>query len=400
LSDSGAESFAQIATVAVDRVDAPQTTRQIKDMPPPPRPLKKTKAPSQATPEQLRSRQLGALLGLCVGEALGARTEQKNLPSADFPQLNDGPYVEPMGGGRLELRPGQVSWGAEMAQVLSTTLRNLRRYDLFETAKAYTRWLPNALDAPDAVKAALALVAEGRSPEFTGRTVWLDGFQRIKDNAPLARTAPIGVFFHSQREARLTATFEDTAITHFDPLCQLACATFNGIVAAGVAAPGERLTPEALLKTAEAELSLAAATLGRREPDWVTQTKEAADVLREDLRMAQADDPELYGPELHLFFPWPTPLRVTYRLAFWELFHAPSMEAALIDVANRGGDADTNAAVTGALFGAIFGEEAVPRAWIERLMEAPGPMGGVHWTTYHPQHLITLAGLGPEDRDG
>ncbi len=367
-------------------------------MPPPPRPGKKLKAPTSATAEQLRDRQRGALLGLAVGEALGARTEQKNLPAADFPTLNEGPYVEPVGGGRLELRAGQVSWGAELAQVLSTTLRTLRRYDVLETAKAYGRWLPHALDVPDAVKAALEQVLEGRWPEHTGRRVWLDGFQKVRDNAPLARTAPIGVFFHSQREARQLASFEDTAITHFDPLCQLACATYNGILAAAVAAPGERLTPEALLKTAEAELSLAAATLGRREPDWVTQTKEAADVLREDLRQAQEDDPQLYGPELHLFFPWPTPLRVTYRLAFWELFHAPSLEAALVDVVNRGGDADTNAAVTGALFGAVFGEAAVPPAWIERVMEAPGPMGGVHWTVYHPQHLVTLAGLGPEDR--
>jgi ADP-ribosylglycohydrolase len=367
-------------------------------MPPPPRPAKKSKAPTTATPEQVRDRQKGALLGLAVGEAMGIRTEGKNLPSAEFPNLNDGPWLEPRGGGRFELRAGQVSWCSELAQVLSTTLRNLRRYDVLETAKAYARWLPHAIEVPDAVKAALEQVLEGRPPEFTGRRVWLEGFQKVKDNAPLGRTAPIGVFFHARREERQLATFEDTAITHFDPLCQLACATYNGIIAAAISAPGERLTPDVLLKTAEAELSLAAATLGRREPDWVTQTKEAADVLREDLRAAQEDDPMLYGPELHLFFPVPTLLRVTYRLAFWELFHAPSLEAALVDVANRGGDADTNAAVTGALFGAVFGEAAIPPAWVERIMEAPGPMGGVHWSVYHPQHLVTLAGLGPDDR--
>jgi len=33
-------------------------------------------------------------------------------------------------------------------------------------------------------------------------------------------------------------------------------------------------------------------------------------------------------------------VRVAFRLAFWELLHAPSVEAALIDVVNRGGDAD------------------------------------------------------------
>ncbi len=361
---------------------------------PPPRSNKKSKAPTSATTEQIRARQRGALLGLAVGEALGIRNEQRNLPAAMFPELNDGPLAEPRGGGRFELRPGQVMWGSEMAQVLSTTLRNLRRYDLIETGKAYARWLPAAIpeSVPDAVKNALEQIIDGRSPEYTGRRVWLEGFQKVRDNAPLVRTAPIGIFFHGRREERINATLEDTGITHFDPLCQLACTTFNSIIAAGISAVGERLDPEQLLKVAEAELSLAAATLGRKEPDWVSMTKDAADWLREDLKMAQADDPELYGPDLHLFFPWPTSIRVSYRLAFWELFHAPSLEAALIDVANRGGDSDTNAAITGALFGAIFGESAVPQAWTERVMEAPGG-------AYHPRNLVTLAGLTPEEHD-
>ncbi|MFO0599285.1 MAG: ADP-ribosylglycohydrolase family protein [Myxococcaceae bacterium] len=358
-----------------------------------PPPKKKVKAPTAATTEQIRARQKGALLGLAVGEAMGIRTEQRNMPAEMFPTLNEGPIIEPMGGGRFELRRGQVTWGAEMAQVLSTTLRNLRRYDLFETAKAYARWMqtvpPEVVPAP--IKAALDIVLDGRSPENSGRRVWLEGFQKVRDNAALVRTVVLGVFFHARRDDRVNATLEDTGITHFDPLCQLANATLNGIIAAAIGAVGERLDPAQLLKVAEAELSLAAATLGRKEPDWVIFTKEAADFLREDLKFAQADDPELYGPELHLFHPWPTPVRTTYRLAFWELFHAPSLEAALIDVTNRGGDADTNAAVTGALFGAIFGESAVPAAWVERVMEAPG---NGH---YHPRNLVTLAGLTPEE---
>lgn len=362
-------------------------------MPPPPprRPSKKVKAPTIASAEQIRARQRGALLGLAVGEALGIVNEQRNLPSAQFPELNEGPLTEPRGGGRLELAPGQVTWGSELAQVLSDTLRSLRRYDVFEAGKAYARWLPTALDVPDAIKAALEQLIDGRSPEYTGRRVWLEGYQKICDNAPLVRTVPIGVFFHSKHDERIRASLEDTAVTHFDPICQLACATFNGILAAAIRTPAERLDPAALLKVAEAELSLAAATLGRKEVDWVAQTKDASDWLRDDLKAAQADDPELYGPELHLFFPWPTSIRATYRLAFWELFHAPSLEAALIDVVNRGGDSDTNAAVTGALFGAIFGESAVPASWAERVLEA---RGGAH----HPRDLVTLAGLSPDDR--
>ena len=43
------------------------------------------------------------------------------------------------------------------------------------------------------------------------------------------------------------------------------------------------------------------------------------------------------------------------------------LEAVLVDVVNRGGDADTNAAIAGGLLGARHGHRAVPDRWIARL---------------------------------
>jgi len=55
------------------------------------------------------------------------------------------------------------------------------------------------------------------------------------------------------------------------------------------------------------------------------------------------------------------------RVAFWAAMRADSFEQAVVDAANLGGDADTNAAVTGALAGARFGASAIPQRWIEPL---------------------------------
>jgi ADP-ribosylglycohydrolase len=139
----------------------------------------------------------------------------------------------------------------------------------------------------------------------------------------------------------------------------------------------------------KAELAIAAVTLGRKEPDWIGHVSDAADWLREDLRAALDDDPLLYGPDLHLFSS-PTHLRVTFRLALWELFHAPSLQSGLLDVVNRGGEADVNAAVTGALLGAVFGDAAVPQEWASTVLEALEWVGGPHWHVYHPRLMITL----------
>jgi ADP-ribosyl-[dinitrogen reductase] hydrolase len=116
----------------------------------------------------------------------------------------------------------------------------------------------------------------------------------------------------------------------------------------------------------------------------------ATEMIREDLELARQDDPRLYWPELHMHRK-ASHLRVALRLAYWELFHAPSFEAGLVDVINRGGDADVNGAVTGALLGAFHGEEAIPTDWAQGVLDALRPRDGALWTTYHPRLLLMLA---------
>ena len=56
------------------------------------------------------------------------------------------------------------------------------------------------------------------------------------------------------------------------------------------------------------------------------------------------------------------------RVGFAGAFGHDSFEQAVVFAANLGGDADTNAAVTGALAGARFGAGGIPQRWIEPLM--------------------------------
>jgi ADP-ribosylglycohydrolase len=79
-------------------------------------------------------------------------------------------------------------------------------------------------------------------------------------------------------------------------------------------------------------------------------------------------------------------VRVAFRLAFWELGHASSFQAGLIDVVNRGGDADTNGAIAGALLGAHHGEEEIPADWRALVLSAKGLR-----PEYHPQVLLQMA---------
>ena len=59
---------------------------------------------------------------------------------------------------------------------------------------------------------------------------------------------------------------------------------------------------------------------------------------------------------------------VTTQTAFAALASGQAFEDALIEVVNKGGDADTNGAVAGALLGARDGYQAIPIRWREGLL--------------------------------
>jgi hypothetical protein len=54
---------------------------------------------------------------------------------------------------------------------------------------------------------------------------------------------------------------------------------------------------------------------------------------------------------------------IALQNAFYQLLHAPSLQAGVVETVRSGGDTDTNAAIAGALLGAVHGREAVPPQW-------------------------------------
>jgi ADP-ribosyl-[dinitrogen reductase] hydrolase len=53
--------------------------------------------------------------------------------------------------------------------------------------------------------------------------------------------------------------------------------------------------------------------------------------------------------------------------ALWCFYQTNNFEAAILQAANLGDDADTTAAICGQIAGAYYGESAIPSKWLERL---------------------------------
>jgi ADP-ribosylglycohydrolase len=54
---------------------------------------------------------------------------------------------------------------------------------------------------------------------------------------------------------------------------------------------------------------------------------------------------------------------IAFQNAFYQLLHSNTFEDGVIDTVLQGGDTDTNAAIAGALLGAVFGRDAIPADW-------------------------------------
>jgi ADP-ribosylglycohydrolase len=331
----------------------------------------------------VRPRAAGALLGLAVGDALGTTNEFKFLQGPAFPELATAPVDDVVGGGPFKLVAGQVTDDTQMAAVIAERFLASDLFVAGDLAKGYLAWRDVAFDVGVQITQVLDQIASGTAADKAGRAVWEARDRFPAGNGSLMRTAVIGVLLAGMdAETRRRATFIDSTITHFDPRCVLACAAFNAAIAHALT---EKPSPSSMLRAASAELPEAAAQLRLHYGDIASEIEAARTALAGDLEAARDDDPQLYGEELHLHkgagF-----VRVAFRLAFWELLHAPDYRAAVVDAANRGGDADTNAAIVGAVLGAFHGIDSIPPGWREKVLAAPGLRAGS--LDLHPRAFV------------
>lgn len=261
------------------------------------------------------ARAFGAYLGLAVGDALGAPLE---FMSAQAICQRYGVVNTMLGGGWLNVEPGEVTDDTEMTVVMARAILEERGFDLQSIANAWAAWLKHGPKDIGATckRGILRYMREGSLSKA------LD--DRDAGNGACMRNLPVALLTLEDKDAFFQHTIAQCHFTHHHPLSAMGTLAFYRMV--------QRL------------------------------------ILGEGKKAAQAEVNQLIQKEpLFSFDPYPGKssgyIVDTLQTVFHGYFTTNNFADCLIKVVNLGGDADTTGALAGILAGATYGQSAIPSAW-------------------------------------
>lgn len=262
-----------------------------------------------------------------AGDALGSLVEFRAPEGIrrEYP----GGVRDLVDGGTWGTIAGQPTDDSEMALTLARVLVEEGKYDPARAREAYIDWLKSApFDRGITVSAGL----RGRPKEES------------QSNGALMRISPLGIL-GSKYDPEQVAEWakQDAALTHPHPVCQQVNALYTMAIAFAV------------------KTGCGAEDLYKQMLIWAREINAEASVL-DAVAGAAYTPPEDYTKQ-------PGYVLTAFRNALWQLLRAPNFEDAVVDTVMRGGDTDTNAAICGALLGAVYGRDAVPSRWVECILQ-------------------------------
>lgn len=321
-----------------------------------------------------RSRVAGALLGTAVGDAIGLPRE--GLTARRAARLSGGPPLRNcflLGRGMLS---DDTEHACMTAQALLAGGGDPARFacSLGWRLRGWLLGLPAAVGWAT-LKATVKLWLGCRAG--AGPTWWPRSGVRSAGNGPAMRAAIIGAYAGSDVSAIVELNRASVEVTHTDPRAREGALVIALAAGHAVAARGD-VDAERFLATARSRIQgeELTAALDRIGPCLAR----AADVAEYAASIGVGDGVSGYinhtvPVALYCWLRWPYDFRC-------------AVEAAVL----LGGDTDSVAAIVGGLVGATAGDAAIPREWLDGLVEWPR---SVAWMRRLAARLAERAG-GPQ----
>ncbi len=262
-------------------------------------------------------------LGLAIGDALGATVEFM-IPREI--KLKYGVHQTLCGGGWLHLKPGQVTDDTTMSLALGGAICLQGKVDALASAQAFDAWMRSKpVDIGNTVRRNLIQFRKTGHPEAPYS-------DHDAGNGAAMRVLPVALATLGQSEQQVRDACRLQAhVTHHCALSDAAC--------------------EALV------LMVQDALRGADKLHLLHQHAHPLAAAHPEFRF-RAIKP-VHNPSGYV--------ADTLAAVFQSFFDTDNFRDCLIDIVNRGGDADTTGAIAGMLAGVLYGRDAIPKNWLNTL---------------------------------
>ena len=326
--------------------------------------------PSEARTSPRTDRVLGCLVGLAVGDALGASVEFR-----PHEYLVQHPVREMMGGGTWGLAAGQWTDDTSTALCLAASLITHRNFNPYDQLVRYKWWYRHGylsstgqcFDIGNATRTSIEeferrqrllkqRVHISKNSEIdllTMETVQSNHFDvncsgaGVAGNGALMRLAPVPLFFYRTPERAVDFSGQSARLTHGDDAAVDACRYYGALIVAALkgAAKGELLDKN----------------FYDTHYGWFGER----DLHPKVVRIAEGSYQRRNGYEDGIRGKGYIVLAL--EAALWAFWATESFEEGALKAVNLGDDTDTTAAIYGQLAGAHYGYENIPQRWREQL---------------------------------
>jgi ADP-ribosyl-[dinitrogen reductase] hydrolase len=282
----------------------------------------------------MEDRAVGALLGLAAGDAVGTTLE--------FATRDSRPLLTDMtGGGPFRLKPGEWTDDTAMALALADSLSahgDLSEQDLLGR---FSDWWRNGTYSCTGSCFDIGITTRQAISEWevTKADHCGSADPLAAGNGSLMRLAPIPIRYWRDRPKLRDAAARQSKTTHAAPEAVDACVVYAEMIADAI------------------EGKPRSAVLAARKGEWAGSI---AGINGGSWRGKQRADINASGYVAHAM-----------EASLWAAGRCPDFKRAVLLAANLGQDADTTAAITGQLAGALAGTAALPAAWLEKLALRP-----------------------------
>lgn len=286
----------------------------------------------------IENRAKGAMLGLAIGDAMGAPVEFR--PRGKF-----APVTGFRDGGAFKLKAGQWTDDTAMALCLAQSLIDCQGMNASDQMDKYLKWVNEGymsctgqcVGMGQTILRALSRYYKTKDP-YQG-----DPRPKHSGNGCIMRLAPVPIYFHQDSQKAVLESINSARATHGSPQALQCSAFFGGLIWAAL----NGYDKEELLQS----------YFSPCESFTYSDLHEDVDrVLKGDYKSLTEGDlsPTGYVAD-------------SLEVVLWAIHHFDNFEEGLLAIVNLGGDADTTGAIYGQLAGAYYGVRNIPDIFVNQL---------------------------------